>query len=223
MAKRKDIKSILVVGAGPIIIGQACEFDYSGTQACKALMEEGYRVILINSNPATIMTDPETADVVYIEPITPDVVKKIIIKDRAINAAGHPRVAMRIKSLLCNWPLAYTIELAGVPITSQYAIEVEIASPTPTRSGLVPELIAISSTTGPITATVAPALIRLVINAPITATKIANGSPSCMLKVVKIFIRLSANHLAAPLDLNTAPRLIAPAYNTITPQLTLSS
>ena len=72
MAKRKDIKSILVVGAGPIIIGQACEFDYSGTQACKALMEEGYRVILINSNPATIMTDPETADVVYIEPITPD-------------------------------------------------------------------------------------------------------------------------------------------------------
>ena len=66
MAKRKDIKSILVVGAGPIIIGQACEFDYSGTQACKALMEEGYRVILINSNPATIMTDPETADVVYI-------------------------------------------------------------------------------------------------------------------------------------------------------------
>ena len=64
MAKRKDIKSILVVGAGPIIIGQACEFDYSGTQACKALTEEGYRVILINSNPATIMTDPETADVV---------------------------------------------------------------------------------------------------------------------------------------------------------------
>ena len=66
MPKRKDIKSILIVGAGPIIIGQACEFDYSGTQACKALREEGYRVILINSNPATIMTDPDTADVVYI-------------------------------------------------------------------------------------------------------------------------------------------------------------
>ena len=82
MPKRKDIKSILVVGAGPIIIGQACEFDYSGTQACKALMEEGYRVILINSNPATIMTDPETADAVYIEPITPDFVKKIIIKEK---------------------------------------------------------------------------------------------------------------------------------------------
>ena len=66
MPKRKDIKSILIVGAGPIIIGQGCEFDYSGTQACKALREEGYRVILINSNPATIMTDPETADKVYI-------------------------------------------------------------------------------------------------------------------------------------------------------------
>ena len=76
MPKRNDIKSILVVGAGPIIIGQACEFDYSGTQACKALREEGYRVILINSNPATIMTDPDTADSVYIEPITPEIVKK---------------------------------------------------------------------------------------------------------------------------------------------------
>ena len=79
MPKRKDIKSILVVGAGPIIIGQACEFDYSGTQACKALKEEGYRVILINSNPATIMTDPETADSVYIEPITPEIVKICIL------------------------------------------------------------------------------------------------------------------------------------------------
>ena len=82
MPKRKDIKSILIVGAGPIIIGQACEFDYSGTQACKALREEGYRVILINSNPATIMTDPDTADVVYIEPITPDIVTKIIKKEK---------------------------------------------------------------------------------------------------------------------------------------------
>ena len=82
MPKRKDIKSILIVGAGPIIIGQGCEFDYSGTQACKALREEGYRVILINSNPATIMTDPETADKVYIEPITPEIVEKIIIKEK---------------------------------------------------------------------------------------------------------------------------------------------
>ena len=78
MPKRSDIKSILMIGAGPIVIGQACEFDYSGTQACKALKEEGYRVILINSNPATIMTDPELADATYIEPITPDMVSRII-------------------------------------------------------------------------------------------------------------------------------------------------
>ena len=82
MPKRTDISSILVIGAGPIIIGQACEFDYSGTQAIKALKEEGYRVILVNSNPATIMTDPDMADATYVEPITPEVVEKIIIKER---------------------------------------------------------------------------------------------------------------------------------------------
>ncbi|MGD9869536.1 MAG: carbamoyl-phosphate synthase large subunit [Thauera sp.] len=82
MPKRTDIKSILIIGAGPIIIGQACEFDYSGAQACKALREEGYKVILVNSNPATIMTDPETADVTYIEPITWQVVERIIAKER---------------------------------------------------------------------------------------------------------------------------------------------
>ena len=82
MPKRTDLRSILVVGAGPIIIGQACEFDYSGTQACKALREEGYRVILVNSNPATIMTDPETADVTYVEPVTPTIVAKIIEAER---------------------------------------------------------------------------------------------------------------------------------------------
>ncbi|MEY4267281.1 MAG: carbamoyl-phosphate synthase large subunit [Pseudomonadota bacterium] len=82
MPKRSDIKSILIIGAGPIIIGQACEFDYSGVQACKALREEGYKVILINSNPATIMTDPATADVTYIEPITWQTVEKIIAKER---------------------------------------------------------------------------------------------------------------------------------------------
>ena len=82
MPKRSDIKSILIIGAGPIIIGQACEFDYSGVQACKALREEGYRVILINSNPATIMTDPDTADVTYIEPITWQTVEKIIAKEK---------------------------------------------------------------------------------------------------------------------------------------------
>ena len=80
MPKRNDIKSILIIGAGPIVIGQACEFDYSGAQACKALREEGYRVVLVNSNPATIMTDPETADATYIEPITPEFIEQIIIK-----------------------------------------------------------------------------------------------------------------------------------------------
>ena len=82
MPKRTDIQSIMIIGAGPIVIGQACEFDYSGAQACKALREEGYRVILVNSNPATIMTDPELADATYIEPITPEVVAKIIEKER---------------------------------------------------------------------------------------------------------------------------------------------
>ena len=82
MPKRTDLKNILIIGAGPIIIGQACEFDYSGTQACKALREEGFKVILVNSNPATIMTDPETADVTYIEPITWQVVEKIIEKEK---------------------------------------------------------------------------------------------------------------------------------------------
>ena len=92
MAKRSDIHSVLIIGAGPIIIGQACELDYSGTQACKALREEGYRVVLVNSNPATIMTDPEFADRTYIEPITPECVEKIILREleemRRIGANG---------------------------------------------------------------------------------------------------------------------------------------
>ena len=82
MPKRDDIKSVLVIGSGPIVIGQACEFDYSGTQACRVLREEGIRVILVNSNPATIMTDPEFADATYVEPITPEIVEKIIAKER---------------------------------------------------------------------------------------------------------------------------------------------
>jgi len=82
MAKRTDIKTILLLGAGPIVIGQACEFDYSGAQACKALREEGFRVVLVNSNPATIMTDPDMADAIYIEPIDWQTVEKIIEKER---------------------------------------------------------------------------------------------------------------------------------------------
>src|SRR5918999_900143 len=82
MPKRTDISTILIIGAGPIVIGQACEFDYSGTQAVKTLKAEGYRVVLVNSNPATIMTDPELADATYIEPITPEIVARVIAKER---------------------------------------------------------------------------------------------------------------------------------------------
>ncbi|MCS7033781.1 MAG: carbamoyl-phosphate synthase subunit L, partial [Phycisphaerae bacterium] len=82
MPKRTDIHSILIIGSGPIVIGQGCEFDYSGVQACRALKEEGYRVVLINSNPATIMTDPEFADATYVEPITPEAVEKILLREK---------------------------------------------------------------------------------------------------------------------------------------------
>src|SRR5579863_8867981 len=84
MPKRTDIHSILIIGSGPIVIGQGCEFDYSGVQACRALKEEGYRVVLINSNPATIMTDPEFADATYIEPITPEAVEKILALEKSL-------------------------------------------------------------------------------------------------------------------------------------------
>src|SRR3954449_4594420 len=87
MPRRDDLHTILVIGSGPIVIGQACEFDYSGVQACKALRKEGYRIVLVNSNPATIMTDPELADATYIEPITPEIVERIIARERA---EGHP-------------------------------------------------------------------------------------------------------------------------------------
>src|SRR3990170_894129 len=82
MPKRTDLRSVLVIGSGPIVIGQACEFDYSGTQACRVLRAEGLRVVLVNSNPATIMTDPEFADATYVEPITPEIVAKVIEKER---------------------------------------------------------------------------------------------------------------------------------------------
>src|SRR5436189_4918803 len=93
MPRRDDLKKILIIGSGPIVIGQACEFDYSGTQACKALREEGYRVVLVNSNPATIMTDPATADRTYIEPLTWEIVAKGIEKERPdalLRSPGRP-------------------------------------------------------------------------------------------------------------------------------------
>ena len=91
MPKRTDIESILIIGSGPIIIGQGCEFDYSGTQACKALREEGFRVILVNSNPATIMTDPEFADVTYIEPLRAEIIDKILEAEKPDALLPHPR------------------------------------------------------------------------------------------------------------------------------------
>lgn len=117
MPKRTDLKSILIIGAGPIVIGQACEFDYSGAQACKALREEGYKVILVNSNPATIMTDPEMADVTYIEPIMWQTVEKIIAKERpdAILPTMGGQTALNCAlDLARNGVLAkYNVELIG--------------------------------------------------------------------------------------------------------------
>jgi carbamoyl-phosphate synthase large subunit len=105
MPKRTDIHSVLIIGAGPIIIGQACEFDYSGTQACKALKEEGYRVVLVNSNPATIMTDPEFADRTYIEPITPECVEKIIVRElEEMKSMGVPVGQAQISNLKSQIP-----------------------------------------------------------------------------------------------------------------------
>ena len=117
MPKRKDISSIMIIGAGPIVIGQACEFDYSGTQACKALKEEGYRVILVNSNPATIMTDPEVADKTYIEPISIEFLEEIIKKERpeAIlpTMGGQTALNLAIKAEKVGLLKKYKIELIG--------------------------------------------------------------------------------------------------------------
>lgn len=122
MAKRTDIKSILIIGAGPIVIGQACEFDYSGTQACKALRDEGYRVILVNSNPATIMTDPDLADATYIEPIIPEMVEKIIAKekpDALLPTMGGQTALNCAKALAESGVLAkYKVELIGAKLES---------------------------------------------------------------------------------------------------------
>ncbi len=101
MPKRTDIHKILIIGSGPIVIGQACEFDYSGTQACKALRQEGYEIVLVNSNPATIMTDPETADITYIEPLTVASVTEIIRREKSGRAVADCRRANRIEPRDC--------------------------------------------------------------------------------------------------------------------------
>jgi carbamoyl-phosphate synthase large subunit len=120
MPKREDIKSVMVIGSGPIIIGQACEFDYSGTQACRVLKEEGIRVILVNSNPATIMTDPEFADATYVEPITPEFVEKVIAKERpdALLATLGGQTALNAAMALDKLGVLekYDVELIGASI-----------------------------------------------------------------------------------------------------------
>ena len=126
MPKRTDLQSILIIGAGPIVIGQACEFDYSGTQACKALKEEGYRVILVNSNPATIMTDPEFADATYIEPLTVDMVEKIIAIERP---------SALLPTLGGQTALNLSMELHEKGILEKYGVEMIGAKPAAISKG----------------------------------------------------------------------------------------
>jgi len=118
MAKRKDIKKVLIIGSGPIIIGQACEFDYSGTQACKALRSMGYKIVLVNSNPATIMTDPEIADVTYIEPLNEYALREIIKKERpdALLPNLGGQTALNLSLLLAKSGILdyYGVEVIGV-------------------------------------------------------------------------------------------------------------
>ena len=115
MPKRTDIRKVLIIGSGPIIIGQACEFDYSGTQACKALKKLGYEIVLVNSNPATIMTDPETADVTYIEPLNKERLEQIIAKERP--DALLPNLGGQSGLNLCA-------ELASAGILDKYQVKV---------------------------------------------------------------------------------------------------
>ena len=126
MPKRTDLESILIIGAGPIVIGQACEFDYSGTQACKALREEGFRVILVNSNPATIMTDPEYADVTYIEPLTVDILEKIIAKERP---------SALLPTLGGQTALNLSMDLHAKGILAKYGVEMIGAKPAAIAKG----------------------------------------------------------------------------------------
>ena len=136
MPKRTDIKTVLIIGAGPIVIGQACEFDYSGAQACKALREEGYRVVLVNSNPATIMTDPEMADATYIEPVNWRMLEKIIAAD-APTGIGRMYGPMRPLTNAIGNMAAMTANVArivGLPTSSTASIAIS-TSGRPSFSG----------------------------------------------------------------------------------------
>src|SRR6516162_6360009 len=169
MPRRTDIESILIIGAGPIVIGQACEFDYSGTQACKALKGEGYRIVLVNSNPATIMTDPELADATYIEPVTPEMVAKIIARERpgALLPTMGGQTALNTAMALAR---SGVLERSGVELigASEEAIakaedrqlfrqamdKIGLASPKSRLAGSVDQAVAALETTG------LPAIIR---------------------------------------------------------------
>ena len=137
MPKRTDISTILIIGAGPIIIGQACEFDYSGTQACKALRAEGYRIVLINSNPATIMTDPDMADRTYIEPITPEIVAKIIAKERDAIPGGFALLPTMGGQTALNCALS----LRKMGVLEKYGVEMIGASCGGDRQGRGPRAL----------------------------------------------------------------------------------
>src|SRR5437016_944612 len=120
MPKRSDLQSILIIGSGPIVIGQACEFDYSGTQACRVLRAEGYRIVLANSNPATIMTDPEFADRTYVEPLTPEILERIIEREKpcALLPTVGGQTALNLALALARRGVlqAYGVELIGAGI-----------------------------------------------------------------------------------------------------------
>ena len=137
MPKRNDIESILIIGAGPIVIGQACEFDYSGTQATRALKEEGYRVVLVNSNPATIMTDPNLADATYIEPITPEYVEAIIQKEKpdAILPTVGGQTALNLAMDLHQQGILkkYHVQLIGAQVDAIEKAEDGIRDRSPSR------------------------------------------------------------------------------------------
>src|SRR3974390_2571738 len=124
MPRRNDIQKILVIGSGPIVIGQSAEFDYSGTQACKALKQEGYEVVLVNSNPATIMTDPEVADRTYIEPLTRDYVEEIIRAEaEMLNAQRNPGKFAVLPTVGGQTALNLAVELADAGILDRYNVE----------------------------------------------------------------------------------------------------
>ena len=126
MPRREDIHTIMIIGAGPIVIGQACEFDYSGAQACKALRAEGYRIVLVNSNPATIMTDPGLADATYIEPITPEFVEKIIIREKANVPEG--RVFALLPTMGGQTALNTALDLVREGVLAKHGVEMIAAS-----------------------------------------------------------------------------------------------